>query len=134
MRPYKVDVPVCVMIWTRPDCLRQQFEVLKEAAPSKMFLFSDGGRNDEERKLIDESRKIFENIDWECEVHQFFYDTNNGMYPMMRIWNKEIWQRVDRCIFLEDDYVPAVSFFQYCAELLEKYKDDERIEMICEKL
>ena len=42
-----------------------------------------------------------------------------------------IWNTVDRCIMLEDDILPSVSFFRYCAELLEKYKDDERIECIC---
>ena len=42
-----------------------------------------------------------------------------------------IWQHVDRCIFLEDDQIPAVCFFQYCAELLEKYKNDMRIDRIC---
>ena len=42
-----------------------------------------------------------------------------------------IWNTVDRCILLEDDILPSVSFFKYCAELLEKYKDDQRIECIC---
>jgi hypothetical protein len=34
-------------------------------------------------------------------------------------------------IVLEDDDVPSHSFFPFCKELLEKYKDDERINMIC---
>lgn len=42
-----------------------------------------------------------------------------------------IWKHVNRCIFLEDDQIPSVTFFHFCSELLEKYKDDERIEMIC---
>lgn len=50
---------------------------------------------------------------------------------MSRKGSELIWNTVDRCIFLEDDQIPAVSFFRYCAELLEKYKDDPRIEMIC---
>jgi hypothetical protein len=50
---------------------------------------------------------------------------------MGRKANELIWNTVDRCVYLEDDYLPAVSFFQYCAELLERYKDDLRIECIC---
>ncbi len=130
MRPYEVDVPVRVMVWSRPDYLRQQFDVLQKAAPSVLFLVSDGGRNEEEMQRIYESRKIFENIDWECKIHKLYYEENQGMYAIMKLCREYIWSRVDRCIFLEDDYVPAVSFFQYCAELLEKFKDDERIEMI----
>lgn len=130
MRPYEVDVPVRVMLWTRPECLKRQFEVLKKAAPSTLFLISDGGRNEREMALIRESRAVFENIDWDCTVHKLFFEENQGMYTMMKHTRELIWSNVDRCIFLEDDYVPAVSFFRFCAEMLEKYKDDPRIEMI----
>ncbi|WP_010575178.1 hypothetical protein [Leptospira kmetyi] len=33
-------------------------------------------------------------------------------------------------IILEDDIIPEPSFYQFCEELLERYKDDERIGMI----
>ncbi len=130
MKPYLVDVPVRIQLWNRPECLRKQYEVLKQARPSVLFLISDGGRNETEHTKILESRKILEDIDWECTVHKLFMDENQGMYTMMRKANEFIWSKTDRCIFLEDDYVPAVSFFSFCAELLEKYKDDDRIEMI----
>ncbi len=130
MRPYEVDVPVRVMLWTRPDCLKRQFEVLKKAAPSILFLISDGGRNEREMELIRQSRDIFDGIDWDCTVHKLYFEENQGMYTMMKHTQKLIWSTVDRCIFLEDDNIPAVSYFKFCAELLEKYKDDPRIEMI----
>ena len=38
--------------------------------------------------------------------------------------------KVDKCIVLEDDDVPAVSFFQFCKEMLDKYEHDTRISMI----
>jgi hypothetical protein len=131
-KPYLIDVPVRVNIWIRPECQRKQFEVLKQARPSIMFLQSDGGRNDNEWEAIFENRKIFdEEVDWDCTIYKFYEDHNNGIYTMGRKVSEAIWNKVDRCIFLEDDYVPAVSFFRFCAELLEEYKDDERIEMIC---
>ena len=130
-RPYLVDVPVKVNIWTRRECQRKQFDVLKQACPSVMIIQSDGGRNDAEWKAIKENRKLFdEGIDWECRVIKVYEEENRGMYYMIRKIRQVVWENVDRCIFLEDDYVPAVSFFRFCAELLEKYKDDQRIEMI----
>lgn len=131
MKPWIVDVPVRVQVWNRPDCLKKQMDVLKQARPSVLFLISDGGRNEAEMALINESRSIMEGIDWECQVHKLYMESNQGMYAMGKLVSNFIWDKVDRCIFLEDDYVPAVSYFRYCAELLEKYKDDERIEMIC---
>ena len=132
MKPYLVDVPVRVNIWIRPECQREQFEVLKKARPSIIFLQSDGGRNEKEWEAIYQNRKIFDTeVDWDCTIYKLYETENQGLYAMGRKVSAFIWERVDRCIFLEDDYVPSVSFFQYCAELLEKYKDDLRIECIC---
>lgn len=131
-KPYLVDVPVRVNIWIRPECQRKQFEVLKQARPSIMFLQSDGGRNDKEWEAININRKIFdEEVDWDCTIYKIYEDINNGLYTMSKKVKEIIWNKVDRCIFLEDDHIPSVSFFQFCAEMLEKYKDDERIHMIC---
>ena len=132
MRDFLVDVPVRINIWIRPEAQRAQFEVLKQARPSILFLISDGGRNEKEWEAIYANRKIFEEeIDWNCRIYKLYEDHNNGLYTMSKKGAELIWNKVDRCIFLEDDQIPAVSFFRYCAELLERYKDDTRIEMIC---
>lgn len=131
LKPYLVDVPVKVSIWIREECQRKQFEILKEARPSIMFLISDGGRNEKEWEAINKSRKMFDNeIDWECTVYKVYEDQNNGLYSVGRKANELIWSKVDRCIFLEDDYIPSVCYFKYCQELLERYKDDTRITAI----
>lgn len=132
IKPYLVDVPVTTNIWIRPDCQKAQLEVLQKAKPSILFIQSDGGRNEKEWELILQNRRLVEEgIDWECTVHLIYADENNGLYGMGRITSEYIWQHVDRCVFLEDDHIPSVSFFRFCAEMLEKYKDDLRINAIC---
>lgn len=132
MKPFLVDVPVRVNIWIRPECQKKQFEVLKQARPSILFLVSDGGRNEKEWEAIHQNRKLIdEGIDWDCTVYRFYEKENNGLYGIGNKYIPFLWSTVDRCIFLEDDHVPSVSYFRFCAELLEKYKDDERIEAIC---
>ena len=132
MKPFLVDVPVKINIWIREDCQRKQFEVIKKARPSILFVTSDGGRNEKEWEIIRRNRRMYdEEIDWDCKVYKLYMETNLGLYAMGRKRLELIWSEVDRCIFLEDDMLPSVSFFSYCAELLEKYKDDERIECIC---
>lgn len=131
-KPYLVDVPVRVCIWIRPECQRRQFEVLKQARPSILFLQSDGGRTDEEWDAIYQNRNMFETeIDWDCTVYKIYEQSNQGLYTMSAKVQEFIWERVDRCVFLEDDLIPSVSFFRYCAELLERYKDDLRVDRIC---
>lgn len=132
MQEYLIDVPVKVNIWIRPECQRKQFEVIKKAKPSILFVISDGGRNDNEWDAINKNRKIYDTeIDWECEIYRLYEEKNLGMYVMGRKTQELVWSKVDRCIFLEDDILPSVSYFKFCAELLEKYKDDMRINVIC---
>lgn len=132
MKPYLVDVPVKINIWIRPECQKRQWEIVKQARPSVLFLQSDGGRNEKEWEAIYTNRKMIdESIDWECTVYRLYEDHNNGLYAMCKKTASLIWSKVDRCIFTEDDQLMSVSFFRYCSELLERYKDDMRIECIC---
>lgn len=132
VQPFLVDVPVKTNVWVRPECQKAQFEVLRQARPSILIVQSDGGRNDEEWKLIRENRRLFdERVDWDCTVHKLYAEKNYGLYEMGRQTREYIWSEVDRCIYLEDDHIPSVCFFRFCAELLEKYKDDLRVTAIC---
>lgn len=133
MKPFLVDVPVLLFVFIRPDTLAQVFDVIKEARPSKLFFASDGPRenNSTDKIKIQQSREIVENIDWDCEVHRIYFDKNQGMYATFKSAMDYVFERVDRCIFLEDDVVTSISFFEYCRDVLEKYKDDLRINMVC---
>jgi len=125
-----VDVPVKYIIWTRPDVVRKVFNIIKVSRPSILFLISDGGRNPLEKEKIAESRRIVSDIDWNCTVYTYYLDDNHGMYTMMKETGKLIFDIVDRCVFLEDDDLPSESFIPFCAEMLERYKDDMRIALI----
>lgn len=129
---FEVNLPVCVNIWIRPECQRRQFDVIREAKPSVLFLISDGGRTDEEWRAIFENRRLYDNgIDWSCTVYKMYETENQGMYTEGRRCHELVWSVVDRCAFLEDDVLPSVSFFRYCEEMLERYKDDLRVNVIC---
>lgn len=133
MYPSNIDVPVLLIFFNRPGCFVQVFEQVKKARPSKLFLYQDGAREGNERDKIgvEKCRAIAENIDWECEVQRLYQKRNFGCDPSEYIAQKWAFSHVDKCIILEDDDVPSQSFFPFCKELLEKYTDDERINMIC---
>ena len=132
MKDYLVDVPVTVLLWIRPEAQRKQFEIIKEARPSTLLIISDGGRTEEEKNAIKINRTMYETeVDWNCTIHRFYSDVNLGTYACIQKMHEFVWSHVDRTIFLEDDILPSVSFFRFCAELLEKYKDDPRIYAIC---
>lgn len=132
-KPYKYDVPVLLIFFCRDAQFKQVFEAVKNARPSKLYLYQDGARpgNKNDEHGIQKCREIAEDIDWDCEVHKLYQDKNYGCDPSEFIAQRWYFTNVDYGIVLEDDDVPSESFFPYCKELLEKYKDDERINIIC---
>lgn len=124
---YRCNTPVVLIFFNRPDTFEKVFAEVRKAKPKTLFLVQDGARNDGDTEGIEACRKIAENVDWECEVIKDYSKINLGcgMRPQTGITNAL--KRFERVIILEDDCVPSPSFFPYCEELLEKYKDDERI-------
>ena len=132
MKKSNIDVPVLLIFFCRPECFKQVFEQVKIARPSKLFLYQDGARPDKPSDInnIKICREIAEDIDWDCEVHKFYQEKNVGCDPSEFIAIKWMFEHVDRGIILEDDDVPSQSFFPFCDELLEKYRNDTRIHLI----
>jgi hypothetical protein len=131
-KKYVIDIPVAVVFFNRPDTLKEVFDAIKEARPSKLFLIQDGARETKPNDLekIEECKKIVENIDWECEVQKNY--SNNNLGCGMRIYSGISWvfNYVDRVCIIEDDCKPTIAFFKFAKEMLERYKDDQRIDMI----
>ena len=130
MKSALVDVPVLILFFNRPQQLSQVFEQVKKARPSRLFLYQDGARNERDLPGIEACREIVSQIDWECEVERLYQEKNFGCDPSEYISQKWAFSKVDKCIVLEDDDVPSVSFFQFCKEMLDKYEHDTRISMI----
>jgi hypothetical protein len=132
MIPFINNIPVALIFFARPDLLEVTFAAIRKARPKQLFLIQDGARiaNTNDLENIAKCRKIVDNIDWECKVYKNYVDENLGCG--MRIFSGLNWafQYVDRILIIEDDCVPAQSLFPFTEELLEKYKNDDRIGMI----
>lgn len=131
MEKAQIDIAVLLIFFNNPERLKKVFEQVKKAKPSKLFLYQDGPREGREDEAgITACRELVEDIDWECEVHRWYQEKNFGCDPSEFLSQKWAFSFVDKCVILEDDDVPSVSFFLFCKELLERYEDDERIGMI----
>lgn len=132
-QPFKTDVAVLILFFNRPNMLAQVFEQVRKARPSRLYLFQDGAREGrpDDIENVKKCREVVSNIDWECEVHTNYQEKNNGCDPSEYLAQKWMFETEEMGIILEDDDVPSLSFFPFCKELLEKYKDDQRINMIC---
>lgn len=130
--PAKVDVAVLLLFFTRSDTFRQVFEAVRQARPSRLFLYQDGPRGEQDMAGIEACREIVsdEQIDWECEVHRNYLEQNQGCDPSGFRSHQWAFSLADKVIVLEDDVVPSQSFFTFCKEMLDRYEHDERVTMI----
>jgi len=126
------NVPIALFNFNRPQHTRSVFEIVRQIKPSRLLLVSDGPRANkpEDAHLCAEVRAIFEEIDWKCNVSRNFSDTNLGSFKRNSSGLNWVFDTVEEAIILEDDCLPSLSFFRYCKELLERYRNDKRIGVI----
>jgi len=123
----RVKAPVAFLIFNRPGQTARVFESIRAARPARLFVVADGPRNEEERVKCMDTRAVLDGIDWECEVLKNYSEINLGCGKRVSTGLSWVFENTDRAIILEDDCLPSESFFGFCDELLERYKDDERI-------
>jgi hypothetical protein len=124
--------PIALIIFNRPEKTKLVFKEIAKCKPSKLFIIADGPRNDhpEDIEKCAKTRKIVNNVDWDCEVFKNYSETNLGCGIRPATGISWVFEHVDKAIILEDDCLPTATFFNFCDELLERYKNDQRIMMI----
>lgn len=124
--------PVLLIFFNRPDTLKIVFEEIRKAKPQKLYLAQDGARENrvDDIENIQKCREVVKNVDWECEVFTNYSEKNCGCGRGPKKAIDWLFNSEKEGIILEDDCVPDSSFFTFCTEMLEKYREDERIFMI----
>lgn len=127
-----LSTPILFLIFKRPDTTQRVFNEIKKAKPEKLYVSADGPRTDKkgEKEKCQQTRDIIKQVDWDCEVYTNFSDKHLGCKYACSSGISWFFDNVEEGIILEDDCLPAQSFFWFCQTLLEKYRHDERIAMI----
>ena len=122
--------PILFLIFNRPDTTQKVFEKIMAIKPTKLYLAVDGHRlhkAGEYEKCEQVKQLILNNIDWECEVKTLFRTENIGCKLAVSQAINWFFEHEEQGIILEDDCVPDLSFFDFCAQLLEFYKFDDKV-------
>lgn len=119
--------PVALFVFNRPLLANFVFQAIRQARPPKLFLVADGPRSREDGPKCEASRALAQQVDWPCEVLTNFSDRNLGSGLRVASGLDWVFGQSEQAIILEDDCLPDASFFTYCDELLERYRDDPRV-------
>lgn len=126
------NTPIAILTFNRPQLTERLIGILAQVKPRRIFVVSDGPRpnvtSDVEKCAA--VRSLFEKLGWECQIERNFAESNMGSFPRNSSGLNWVFAQVEEAIILEDDCMPDTSFFPYCEELLEKYRDDPRVGVI----
>jgi len=123
--------PILFLVFNRPEVTARVFAEIRAAKPSKLYVAGDGSRQDIGQDEIEKVRMtravITNNIDWKCEIKTLFRSENLGCCHSVSKAIDWFFDNEEEGIILEDDCFPDQSFFGFSRELLELYRDDDRI-------
>ena len=122
-----LETPVAFFIFNRPDLTEIVFNAIAEAKPKILLVVADGPRNDAEYEKCKKTREVIEKVNWDCEVIKRYSDINLGCGKNVSSGLNWVFDTVERSIVIEDDTLPAPTFFNFCDVLLDRYRDDERV-------
>ena len=124
-----MDAPVIFLIFNRPDLTAQVFEAIRAARPRHLRVVADAPRSDRagEAALCRAARAVVEGVDWPCEVTRDYADENLGCGRRVSSGLTAAFADYESAVVLEDDCLPSPSFFRFCDEMLDRYRDDERV-------
>ena len=124
------DTPILLLVWKRPDKTKKIINAISKIKPKYLYVSGDGARKNNKKEVIkvSETRDIVKNsINWPCDTKFQFSDENKGCKRGVVDGINWFFKNVEYGIIIEDDCLPHKNFFYFCSELLDFYKDDQRI-------
>jgi hypothetical protein len=119
--------PILMILFRRHASLAAQIDILRTLHPARLYVFADGPRHAADDADCQRARAALAGIDWPCDLRRKFMETNLGCGKGPATAMDWFFEHEPEGIILEDDLLPHPDFFQFCAELLGRYRDDPRV-------
>jgi hypothetical protein len=122
--------PIVLFVYNRPEHTKRTVESLLRntlAGKSSLFIFSDGAKNDKDSKNVEEVRNYIRTIKSFDRIEIIEREKNIGLANSVISGVIEVIQSFGKVIVLEDDMISSPYFLKYMNEVLNYFKDDQRI-------
>ncbi|MDD2656654.1 MAG: glycosyltransferase [Patescibacteria group bacterium] len=122
--------PIVLFVYNRPEHTKKTIEALQKnklAKDSELFIYSDGPKNEENIKKVNEVRKYINTIEGFKKVKIVEREKNSGLARSIIEGVTEIVNKYGKIIVLEDDIVTAPYFLKFMNDALEFYKDEKKV-------
>ena len=122
--------PILIIAWKRPTKTKELINKIKAISPINLYIACDGPKNEdtnEDKKVLETRDILLKSFEEVNSKKYLFSDNNQGC--KIGVSNAINWffNNEKEGIILEDDCIPHLDFFIFCEEMLETYRNDERI-------
>lgn len=117
--------PIAVFCFKRPEKLKNLITSLSAnwgAPASDLYIFIDGPRNEFEVELVDQVRRVAEEVSGFRSINVEVHPTNLGLAHSLRYGISKILSQHTSVIVLEDDLVLSPDFLRYVNSGLIRYE------------
>ena len=134
-----MKTPILLITFNRPEHTKRVLTEILKQEPLSLYVCQDGARegNDNDRIKCQEVRDVINELTSAYAVahpnftlYTLHLPHNYGCGPGPQAGITWFFENVEQGIIMEDDCLPHPDFFGYCEKLLNKYKDDERVQFI----
>lgn len=132
-----MTAPVAMFVYNRADNTQKTIEHLLRntlAAETDLYVFSDGGKNEESWRMVNEVRTYLHKVQKDIEqTHALrsmtIIERPENIYLERNITEgiAQVFETHDRIIVLEDDICTSPYYLQYMNDAFEMYKDVEKV-------
>lgn len=122
--------PIVLFVYNRPEHTQKTINALKKnelAKESELFIFSDGEKNQIDKKKVQEVREIINNINGFKNIKIYESKINNGLANSVIDGVTNIINEYGKVIVLEDDLITSKIFLRYMNRALNFYEDNKDI-------
>ena len=121
--------PVLIIAFNRPTCLERLITALRDVKPTKVYFACDGPRVgvEDEEELVAAVRRTIDLIDWPCRIEKKIGDVNLGCKAGVASAIDWLFDNEEEGIILEDDCIPGRDFFEFCEQMLARYRNVEQV-------
>jgi hypothetical protein len=125
--------PLLFLVFNRPDTTERILRAIQAYRPVRLYVACDGprqGKAGEEIAVQRVRQLIADGVKWPCTMKTLYRDSNLGCKKAVSSALDWFFEHEEYGIVLEDDCLPHPDFWSFCAELLHRYAEDERVFMV----
>lgn len=122
--------PIAVFVYNRPEHTKQTINALlqnPEASQSKIYIFSDGARDESDNKSVQEVRSYIAALKGFVDVKIIEQAQNIGLARSVISGVTQVLESHEKIIVLEDDLITSEHFLSYMNQALNLYQADHSI-------